>query len=207
METDAEAIPHWGIDIIERLSKLQNFALKLDTLESIDEKLTAIASGNTKIIEDVGKLTDRCTNLEVENTDVRDRLDKAEEKIDTLVKHCGKLDKVVEKLTRDNTWQEGIIKKINLVISGIEEKFDVEHGSCLGAVQKIVLQKYMKINIERVTIINCNRMGPPPPQVENAARDKYAWCSTQWPTGTLSGNRRRISRAQRYSYLKTMHVR
>jgi hypothetical protein len=137
---------------------LSNIATKLDTLDEINNKLTSITEGNTKIIEDVGKLTEKCTKLELDNSVLGTRLDKAENRIDKLEMHCNQQDVQIAKLTRENTWQEGIIKKVNLIFTGIEEKHDKEQGSSMGSI-RMVLKEKMEMDLDTVNIVNCHRLG------------------------------------------------
>ena len=50
------------------------------------------------------------------------------------------------------------MKKVNLIITGVEEKYDVEKGSCLGTVN-MVLRTKLELNPDDVSIINCHRLG------------------------------------------------
>jgi ribA/ribD-fused uncharacterized protein len=78
-----------------------------------------------------------------------------------LERQCRYQEMELKKAQSQLTWQEGMLKRTNLILTGVYESRDTQVGGCINSVHWVLDQK-MGIPPDQVCIVGCYRMGIPP---------------------------------------------
>jgi hypothetical protein len=150
----SDPLPDWVGPMQEQLKKL-------DILESIDIEMKGFRSTQVTMTTALTALTTQIGKLETKNTELEARLYKSETRCNDLERQCRYSEGELSKVQSELTWQEGIIKRTNLIISGIDEGGDRHPGGCRAALDNFLISK-LGLDPDDISIIGCYRLGPIP---------------------------------------------
>ena len=110
--------------IMATLATVDEKLKKLDKLDTMETTLNGLAETQTNMQTSITGLQDDVTNLQTKNTSMENELLKTEARFCALERQCAYICKELKKEREINTVNEAIMKRTNLVFSGIEEKED-----------------------------------------------------------------------------------